>query len=110
MTELQENSGAATTAKLTGKQARYLRGLGHGLKPVVQIGKHGVGESVESQVEECLLAHELIKVKVLETSPLGRDEVASRLVSSNGVAVAQKLGRTLLLYRPHPDHPAIELP
>ena len=31
---------------LTGAQRRYLRGLGHTLKPTVRVGKNGVTEGV----------------------------------------------------------------
>jgi len=106
----QENQKTKPTPTLTGKQARYLRGLGHGLKPVVQVGKHGLGENLTHQVEECLLAHELIKIKVLETSPNNRDEVAQALAEATGGSIAQKVGRTILLYRAHPEDPWVKLP
>lgn len=102
-------SHAATPPSLTGRQRRYLRALGHDLKPVVTIGKQGVNEGVVAQVEACLLAHELIKVKVLETSPAGRHACAEALTRATGAACPQELGRTLLLYRPHPDEPVLQL-
>ena len=110
--EKSENTGGGNPAitSLTGKQARYLRGLGHGLKPVIQVGKLGWDDRVAAQVEGCLLAHELVKIKVLETSPLSRDEIAGLLVARSGALIAQKVGRTLLIYRPHPDNPFITLP
>jgi len=94
---------------LTGKQKRYLRGLGHKLKSVVQIGKQGVTDAVLAQVESNLLAHELIKVKVLEGGP-ERDACADAVCRATGAVVAQGLGRTLLLYRPHPEQPRLQLP
>ncbi|BCR04985.1 RNA-binding protein [Desulfuromonas versatilis] len=85
---------------LTGKQVRFLRGLGHHLKPVVMIGKSEISEKLLESVEEALLAHELIKVKLQEGCDLDRHEVAEILVGHTGAAVAQLLGKTILLYRP----------
>jgi RNA-binding protein len=96
--------------ELSGKQRRFLRALGHHLKPEIQIGKHGVTPALIEQLEHCLLAHELVKVKVLEASPIGREEAGRALAGATGGGLAQTLGRTLLLYRPHPEEPKIELP
>ncbi len=96
--------------ELTGKQKRHLRALGHGLRPLVHVGKQGVAPTVVAQTRECLDAHELVKVKVLESCPLEREECAAALAQATGAAVAQTLGRTVLLYLAHPENPRIELP
>ncbi len=85
---------------LSGKQKRHLRGLGHGLKAVVTVGKGEVSESLIREADEALAAHELIKVKILESCLLERNEVAALLAEWCGAEVAQILGRTILLYRP----------
>lgn len=100
----------SVAAILTGKQKRFLRGLGHGLKPVVVVGKQGVGATLLRHLEESLEAHELVKVKVLQTAPHGPSASGEEIVAATGAVVAQALGRTLLLYRPHPDHPDLKLP
>lgn len=95
--------------ELSGKQARYLRGLGHHLKPVVMIGKDAVTDSVMKAVDEALTSHELIKVKIQEGCLLDRNDVAAILAEKAGAAVAQTLGRTILLYRPG-EEKKIDLP
>ena len=95
---------------LTGKQKRFLRGLGHGLKPTVVVGKQGIGATLLRHLEESFEAHELVKVKVLQTAPLGPSESGEEIVAATGAVVAQALGRTLLLYRPHPENPDLKLP
>ena len=87
-----------------------LRGVGHALNPVVQIGKLGATESVITQVGQALLDHELIKVKIGTECPSTRFELAERLGSEPGVNVAQILGRTILLYKRHPKKPKYEKP
>jgi len=95
---------------LTGKSIRHLRGLGHHLDPVVQIGKEGVTEPLVAAVKEQLLAHELIKVRVGTEAPVDRKEVAEALAKETGAALAQVLGRTFLLYKRHPNKPKLEIP
>ncbi len=85
--------------QLTGKQARFLRGLGHHLQPVVMIGKESLSDAVLASIEEALATHELIKVKLQEGCLLDRREVATILAEKTGAAVAQVLGKTILLYR-----------
>lgn len=84
---------------LTGKQARFLRGLGHHLKPVVMIGKDEVSDAVINATDEALEIHELIKVKLQEGCLGERKEVAIELAKRTRSAVAQVLGRSILLYR-----------
>ena len=85
-------------AKLRGKQRRYLRGLGHHLEPVVFVGKNDVTEPVIAELRQALRAHELVKVKLLESVTEGRNVVAKRLAEASGAELVQVLGRTLLLY------------
>lgn len=95
---------------LNGKQRRHLRGLGHSLDPVVQVGKEGVTEGVIAAVDRALLAHELIKIRCSTECPQDRKQVGESLAESTGGQVAQTLGRTLLLYREHPESPRLQLP
>ena len=95
---------------MTGQQKRYLRGLAHALKPVVNIGKSGLTDEAFKQIGTRLLANELIKVKMMENSPLSQKECADKLDGHKEVAVVQVIGKTLLLYRTHPEEPVITLP
>ncbi len=89
----------AAGKKLTGKQARYLRGLGHHLTPVVLIGKEGLSDNLMKSVNDTLGPRELIKVKLLESCPIERHEAASALAQKAKAALVQVLGKTILLYR-----------
>lgn len=95
---------------LTGKSARYLRGIGHDLDPVVFVGKEGLTESLVKATAAALLTHELIKVRILPEAPIDRKEAANELAQATHSALAQVLGRTFLLYRRHPKKPKIVLP
>lgn len=95
---------------LTGKQRRYLRGLGHDLKPIVQIGKDGIDDGLVAAVAQALDDHELVKLRIGEAAKLDRHDAAEALAHKTHSQVAQVLGNTVLLYRAHPDDPAIVLP
>ena len=96
--------------ELTGKQRRHLRALGHHLDPVVQVGQDGISDAVVGQAHAQLDVHELIKVKIGESSPQDRHQAADMLAARTQAQVAQVLGRTVLLYRPRKDKPQIVLP
>ena len=87
---------------------KALRAAGHRLSPVVQVGKEGVSEAVLRQLDEQLLAHELVKVRIGAESPEDRFEAAGRLGNASGAQIAQILGRTVLVYRKHPEEPRFE--
>ena len=85
---------------LSGKQKRYLRALGHSLKPVITIGKGEMSEALIHETNEALESHELVKVKMLESCSTDRHEAAGELAAACSADVAQVLGRTFLLFRP----------
>jgi RNA-binding protein len=95
---------------LSGKQRRYLRSLGHELRPIVQVGRDGLDEGLIAAVDQALTDHELIKIKLGEAVELDRHDAATDLATRTRSEVAQVLGNTVLLYRPHPEEPEITLP
>ena len=96
-------SETAAVIQLTGKQNRFLRGLGHGLKPFVMIGKHHLSEEVVKATNEALETHELIKVKIQDGCLENRKIVAVELAAATGAAVVQVIGKNFLLYRQSED-------
>ncbi|HZJ53597.1 MAG TPA: ribosome assembly RNA-binding protein YhbY [Myxococcaceae bacterium] len=94
---------------LDGKQRRKLRALGHHLAVVVQVGHEGVSAGVLAALEQALWDHELVKVKLVSEDRETRKEQAGALAAGTGSEVAQVLGRTVLLFKPNPDEPRIEL-
>lgn len=109
----ERGRGAAAllaSPSLDGAQRRFLRGLGHRLQPIVQVGHHGLTSALASAINEQLEQHELIKVKVMENAVVSVELAALWLHRTLGAQVAQILGRTVLLYRPRQDQPTIRLP
>ena len=95
---------------LTGKQRRFLRALAHPLKPVVQVGQAGLTPSVLSAIDLALRDHELIKVKLGGESDVSARDLIQAIERGTASAVAQVIGRVLVVYRPRQKEPRIELP
>jgi RNA-binding protein len=95
---------------LTGAQRRHLRALGHHLNPLVMLGKNGLTEAFLAQANQALADHELMKVKVLEACELTVDDAAPLLAERLHAAVAQTIGRLVLIYRPDPEDTRIHFP
>ncbi|HVO29478.1 MAG TPA: ribosome assembly RNA-binding protein YhbY [bacterium] len=95
---------------LNARQRAHLKGLAHHLKPVVHLGKDGLSDAVVKQIDRALGDHELIKVRILEGAPFDRHEASSEVPGKVGAFLVQTIGKILVLYRPHPDDPRIELP
>jgi RNA-binding protein len=94
--------------ELAGFQRRFLRGRAHGLRPVVQVGDSGLSESLLDALDAALRDHELVKVRLRE--PPDKKAAARELADASRSALCGVVGHTVILYRPHPDAPKIELP
>lgn len=97
-----------------GKLARELRAKAHGLKPVVMVGKGGVSAGVVGALDASLEAHEVLKVKVHDTTDLDRHVFAQELAAVTESYVLAVMGKIITLYRPklgndgkRPTHPLL---
>ena len=84
---------------LTNAQKKFLRKLGHGLSPVVYIGKDGLSQTVVSAIDEALDYHELIKIKIINTDKISKQEAADKVPELTRCQLVQLIGKTLLVYR-----------
>ncbi len=98
-------------AELTSRQRAHLKSLAHSLKPILQIGKEGVTDALVRSIEDAFHTRELFKIKALDSAPADAREMADSIAGAIPHAhVVQVIGRTIVLYRPDPDSPEIELP
>jgi RNA-binding protein len=89
---------------LTSSQAKYLRGLAHGLHPVVFVGHKGVTPAVLDSVQEALAAHELIKLKFIDFKDRHlKAGLAAAIEAQTDSRLAGLIGHTAVFYRRHPD-------
>jgi RNA-binding protein len=91
-------------------QRRYLRGLTHGLNPVVMVAERGLAPSVMKEVEIALAHHELIKVRVSVGDREARDALIAELLASTGAEMIHKIGNVVSIYRRNSEQARIELP
>lgn len=94
---------------LTSKQRAKLLGIASTADTIGQIGKGGLTDAVVEQVSQALTARELVKYRVLETCPLSPKEAAHELAAKTGAQVVKVIGSRIILYRPNPEKPVIEL-
>jgi len=95
---------------LNPKQRSRLRSLAHHLKPIAQIGKEGITDASVGTLHEAFNTRELLKVKVQEAAPLSAREAGALLAERiAGAEHVQTIGRTVVLYRAHPEKPEIQL-
>ncbi len=90
---------------------KYLRGLAHGLKPVAQVGRNGLTESLLEHLDAALSDHELIKIKFVDFKDAKRElvaEIGERLDCES----AGTIGHVAILYRRarDPEGRAIRFP
>jgi len=86
---------------LSEPQKKFLRGLGHQLKPLVMVGEAGLSESLLAEFKSTLDHHELIKVRVRVGDRAARDAVIGELCDVGKAELVQRIGNVALLYRPN---------
>ena len=94
---------------LNSRQRAQLRGLANSLDTIFQIGKGGVTENTVKPVDDALEARELIKLRVLETSPVSSREAADEIAEKTHSDVVQVIGTRFVLYRESRDNKQIRL-
>ena len=94
---------------LNSRQRAQLRGLANSLDTIFQVGKGGVTENTVKQVDDALEARELIKLRVLETSPVSAREAADEIAEKTQSDVVQVIGTRFVLYRESRDNKQIRL-
>ena len=95
---------------ITSKQRSYLRSLAHNIDPTVYIGKAGVTDNVIKEIDQCLEARELVKIKLQEGADLDAKTVANELAPGLRAEFVQAIGRKFTLYRESKENKQIELP
>ena len=86
---------------LSEHQKKYLRGLGHQLKPLIMVGDAGLSESLLTEFESTLDHHELLKVRIRVGDRDARDEIIAKLCGDSSAELVQRIGNVALLYRPN---------
>ena len=97
-----ETAGSAPRSNLTSAQRKALRGMAHGLKPLVQLGRSGLGEGLLQNLDQALEQHELVKVRFLDYKDQKKalcDEISGQL-DCDRVGL---IGHVAIFFRPARD-------
>jgi putative YhbY family RNA-binding protein len=85
--------------ELTPEQRRALRAAAHHLNPVVSIAQKGLTATVLKEIDNCLKAHELIKVRLYGIERADREALFAEICTSLDCAHVQHIGNLLVLWR-----------
>ncbi|MDX1796282.1 MAG: ribosome assembly RNA-binding protein YhbY [Hydrogenovibrio sp.] len=95
--------------KLSINQIKFLRGIAHGLNPVVTIGINGVTESLMEELESSLAHHELLKIKLAAAEREDRKRIIDYVVEQTQAQLVQSVGKVFVIFRQNKDS-EIQLP
>ncbi len=85
--------------KLSPAERSALRAEAHALNPVVIIGESGLTPAVMQEIERCLDAHGLIKIRVFGDERDERIAIYQTICESLHAAPIQHIGKLLVIYR-----------
>jgi putative YhbY family RNA-binding protein len=94
--------------EITPAQRRALRAAAHHLNPVVSISQKGLTPSVLAEIDRCLKAHELIKVRLYGIEREDRPALFTEIFTALDCAEVQHIGNLLVLWRENPKDAAAE--
>lgn len=83
-------------------QRGELKARAHALHPVVSIASKGLAPTVLAEIDRCLKAHELIKVRVYGAERDDREALLAELCAQLDAAPVQHIGNILVIFRARP--------
>lgn len=87
---------------LTPKQRQQLKAKAHALNPVVLLGQHGLTDAVQKEIEQALVDHELIKIRVGGEDKEERRQMANEICVARNAELVQAIGKIIAIYRKRP--------
>lgn len=94
---------------LTPKNRATLKSLANGLNPTVILGKGELKETTIEAINNGLEAHELIKIRILNTQGEETKDLAAEITELTKSELVAIIGRTILLFKRNNRHPKIVL-
>jgi putative YhbY family RNA-binding protein len=96
------------TTPLSPVQRRALRATAHHLNPVVSISQKGLTPSVLAEIDRCLKAHELIKLRLYGIEREVREALFIEICTALNCAEVQHIGNLLVLWRENPKDATVQ--
>ena len=82
------------------REKKYLKAIGHTLKPIVIVSHKGLADSIKDEIDRALNDHELIKIKIITTHREDRKEITKQICKHHNAECIQSVGHVTLIYRP----------
>ena len=92
---------------MTSKQRATLRARANGEDTIFQVGKGGINDNLIAQINDALYVRELIKLRILETSPQSVRDTAQDIAKATQSEVVQVIGTRFVLYKESKDNKKI---
>ena len=90
------------TAPLTSAEKKELRGIGQRLKPHVHIGKHGLTDNVNGEIDTALLKNGLIKIR-FEADRASIKDYCEEIAQKADCEYVGAVGKTAIFFREMPS-------
>lgn len=90
------------TPPLTSVEKKKLRGIAQRLKPLVHIGKHGLTESVSTEIETALTKNGLIKIRI-EGDRDSIKTLCMKIAEQTQAECVGCVGKTAVYFRDMPE-------
>jgi len=96
---------------LSSYQRKYLRGLAHGLKPIVFVGQKGQTSSLAAALDQALATHELVKIKFIDDKDKAyKAQTIASLEKATASEMVGLIGHIAIFYRSQPDPEKRKIP
>lgn len=99
-----------TAQNLTQNQKKFLRGIAHGLNPVIIIGAQGITDGLMAELESSLHHHELLKIKMAAGEREDRKQIIENVIKLTRAQLVQSVGKIFVIYRARAKEPQLLLP
>ena len=94
------------TKPLSPSERKLLKSRAHPLNPLVIVGNAGLTASVLKEIDVCLKAHELIKIRVMGDDRDARQAMLGEICSRSGASPVQHIGKILVVFRENTEEAA----
>ena len=84
---------------LTSKQKAKIKSVAMGESSIFQVGKNNLNENLIEGLNQALEKREIIKINILKSSELSKEEVANIIAKETKSSLVEIKGQTVVLYK-----------
>ncbi len=88
---------------LSSSERKLLKARAHALNPVITVGNQRLSAAVLKEIDTCLRAHDLIKIRVTGDDRDLRQALLGEICNRTDASPVQHIGKVLVVYRENPQ-------